>query len=467
MPDHRSPSPSLNAQVAEWVAGFSIDAAPAEVVENTKLRILDLIGVMIAASRLDVVAAARRAASEADGDQGDAHALTEAATTSPANAAFANGIMSAVLEFDDTHIETNIHPTGAVLSAALPECERRGLPGRRLIEAVLVGSELLCRLGLISPVRMHEVGFHPSAVYGIFGAVYGLARLYGLPPGQIRDAIGTAASLSAGSISSFQDGASTKTLHVGMAAAAAVRAVALAGQGISGPDAVFEGRFGWFRSHVQSDPGFRFAALTHELGRRWEVLNIASKAHPCAYTLMPFIAATLILRERHGIRPEAVEAIHCDIMPRSFPTVCEPVEDKRRPRTSWHGRISLQHTVAEALVLGRMGRDAYAPASLRDPVINAIADRVVHRPDMIAAGDVSRSRGTVSIRLKDGREFSHTIEDMPGTRGNPISRADYVRKFRANIDGMIPASAGDDLAAAILRLDQVDDVGGIFRALRR
>src|SRR5690606_33358113 len=126
--------------------------------------------------------------------------------------------------------------------------------------------------------------------------------------------------------------------------------------------------------------------------------------------------------------PAQVKEIRCEIMPRSFRTVCEPVADKRRPRTSWHGRISLQHTVAEALALGRFDKDAYAPASLRDPVINALADKVVYVPDPTAAADISRSRGVVAVILEDGREFSHTVEDMLGTRTNPAPDEVYIDK---------------------------------------
>lgn len=466
MLESRLSAPTLSAVVAEWMTGFSLASVPQVVLENTRLRILDVIGVMIASSRLDVVSAARRAVAESDGARGEGFSLMDAAPTTPANAAFLNGIMSAVLEFDDTHIQSNIHPTGVVLSALLPECERLGLSGKDLLEAVLVGSELLCRLGMISPVRMHEVGFHPSSVYGVFGAVWGLARVRRFSIEQTMHAIGTAASLSAGSIASFEDGTSTKTLHVGMAASAGIRAIALAGQGISGPHPVFEGKFGWFKSHVQSGTEFRFAALTDELGERWEVLNIASKAHPCAYTMIPFIAATIALREAHSIRPQDVDVIYCDIIPRSFATVCEPVEEKRRPKTSWHGRISLQHTVAEALVRGHMDKHAYAPESLIDPVINTIADKVVHRPDPVAAADISRSRASVSIRLKDGRALTHTIDDMPGTRRNPITREGYLQKFLANIDGVISKAVGEELATALLRLEELDDVGATFRGLR-
>jgi 2-methylcitrate dehydratase PrpD len=230
---------------------------------------------------------------------------------------------------------------------------------------------------------------------------------------------------------------------------------------------VFEGRFGWYRSHVQASESFDFAALTRELGSRWEVLNIAPKLYPCAYTLMPFIAAALALREQYAIDPAEVKEIRCEIMPRSFRTVCEPAEDKRRPSTSWHGRISLQHTVAEALALGRFDKSAYAETSLRDPVINALADKVIYLPDPIAASDTSRSRGVVTVELIDGRVLSHTVEDMLGTARNPAGEAVYLDKFRSNVEGVITATQAAHLIDSFMRIDQVADVEALLAPLRR
>lgn len=457
---------SLNAELAAWALDFSLERAPQDVVDALKLRLLDIVGVAIASWDHPSVSAAARAQDEADGGGRGAFSLMGNRETSLAGAAFINGVASAVLEFDDTHVASNIHVAGVIASPALAVAQARGLSGRQLLEAMIVGSEILCRLGLVSPVRMHELGLHPTSLYGVFGATYAVARLSGLSLEQTVHAVGTAASLSAGSIASFEDGSSTKTLHVGFAAAAAIRSVALARQGISGPSAVFEGRFGWFRSYVQSQPEFRFGQVTDGLGSRWEVLNIATKLYPVAYTLMPFILAALTLRAAQPLDLDAIAEIRCEIMPRSFHTVCEPVSEKRRPATSWHGRISLQHTVAEALVLGRFDKNAFSPESLKDPRINALADKVVHIADPIAAADTSRSRGALTIVFKDGTTLQHTVADMPGTARNPASKDVLVDKFQANVAGVIPASAADELIDQIWNIDTVSDVGALFKPLR-
>lgn len=452
----------LSLRVAEWATGLTFERVPSTVVESTTLRILDLIGVMLAAREVPLVAQARRAALALDQGSG-ARILGEAENVAPMAAAFVNGVLSAVLEFDDTHIESFIHPTAPVVSVAFPECHRRRVTGRALILAVLTGGELTCRLGLVTPVRLHTLGFHPTAVFGGFGGVYALAKLRGHAAPLIADAIGAAGSLSAGINASFEDGSSTKMMHVGMAATGAMRAMALAEAGISGPRTVYDGRFGWFRSHVQGRDDLRFDALCDQLGERWEVLNIASKLHPCAFTMIPHIACALELRERHGVRPQDIAQVVCRIGRRSFATVCEPVEDKRRPATTWHGRISLQHTVAEALVRGRMDKSAYAEGALRDPVINALADSVLHEDD--PATVASRSGGSVTLHMKDGRVLTHVIEDMRGTRANPMTREDIVAKFLANVQGVLPASRAEQAVETLLALDAQEDAAAVLNSL--
>lgn len=192
------------------------------------------------------------------------------------------------------------------------------------------------------------------------------------------------------------------------------------------------------------------------------MLNIAPKLYPCAFTLMPFIQAALELRSRHTFKLEDIVEIRCEIMQRSFRTVCEPVEEKRRLRTPWHGRISLQHTVAEALALGRFDKSSYAESSLRDPVIHALADKVVHVADPIAAADTSRSRGVVSIELADGTVISHTVEDMLGTSRNPAGDAVYIDKFRSNLNGVVDSDRTDKLIETLLALDTAPDVHAIL-----
>jgi 2-methylcitrate dehydratase PrpD len=453
----------VSEQAARWLAGLRWEQVPPEVVEAVKLQILDLAGVMLA-SRADPLVRKLRAALPAQ--DGGAPALGLASRTSLADAALLNGVMAAVLEFDDTHVASSIHATSASLSAALPVCHAAGSPGRQLILAVLAGNELSSRLGLVSSARLYNLGIHPSGVFGVFGAAYALAAARALPAPVTVNAIGICGSQSAALMASWEDGTEAKSLHMGLAAGHAVQAVALAEQGVTGPEGVFDGRYNWYRAHVQ-DPAAAFhpEALTEALGERWETLNIASKAYPSAFPIHPYIDAALHLQKAHRLAVEAIEEIACHVAPARVATLCEPRAEKLRPLSAWHARVSLQHSVAEALVTGRSDKTAYAPGLLADPAVNALAARVAYVIDEQEAADKSRSGGRVDMRLRDGRTLTHTIEHMRGTRRNPLRREDFIAKFRSNAGDVLAPGLLDETITGLLELDKAANVAPLFGRL--
>lgn len=455
---------TLSQHAAEWVCGFSHHDIPPEVIEDTKLRILDIVGVMLGGKHDELVSRVRRAASDND-NAADARALGFSDRTTLATAALINGVMASILEFDDAHVESGIHSTAPAASVAFPMGQKLALPGKRFIEAVLVGSELTCRLGQVAPGMLFRHGFHPTSVFGIFGAIYTLSKMLSLSSAQIVNAIGIGGSLSAGSMASWEDGTSAKSLHIGLVASGAVQAVSFAMRDISGPSGVFDGRFGFFRSHVQ-DPNYeyRFEALGHRLGKDWETLNVASKAYPCGYVIQPFIDAALELKARHGIQPDDISELTCFIADYAIALVCEPVNEKLRPKNTWHARVSLQHSVAEALVVGKLDKRAYEPSRLADPRINALADRVTFVADP-RASDRRILTGEILLKLRDGRDFRLRIEHMRGTRANPMSREDFVAKFTANTSDVLPAALMRETIAGILDLEKVENVASVFGRL--
>jgi 2-methylcitrate dehydratase PrpD len=455
----------ISSDVAAWVERLSWNQIPTEVVEDTKLRILDILGVMLGGTPSVLVKNVRRAALQ-EGSGDDAPVVGFAGRTTLSAAALVNGVLSSILEFDDTHIEAAVHPTGPVAAAAFPMGCKLGISGKQLIEAVLVGNELMCRLGQIAPGMLHKNGFQPTGVLGVFGATYALARILRLPKAAIVNAIGIAGSMSAGPMASFEDGTEVKSLHVGLAASSAVRAIAFAQNGISGPGVLFDGRFGYFRSHVQAQGyDFHFSRLTNGLGEEWEALNVVSKAYPCAYHIHPFLDVAFALKEEHGLRAESILEITCHIADYAVPLVCEPVAEKLRPKTTWHARVSIQHAIAEAIVTGKMDKSAFAESGLQDARINALADRVKYTVDPQA--DRNSLRADMEVRLRDGSVLRRRVEHMRGTRERPMTRDDFMTKFWSNAQGAVSDSVLEATAQSIVRLENVANVGALLDPLSR
>jgi 2-methylcitrate dehydratase PrpD len=303
-------------------------------------------------------------------------------------------------------------------------------------------------------------------VFGIFGAAAALAHLQRRPAAVLANAFGLAGSMSAALMAAWEDGTESKSLHAGLAAQDALQALALAQHGVSGPGVVFEGRFGFFAAHVQ-DAGYRprYAAATDALGERWEVLSIAAKVYPNGHYIQPFTDAAETLQRIHGLRAEEVAEVECAVADYMVPLVCEPIAEKANPNTPWHARFSLQHSIAELLVTGRLDKTSYTEASLSDRAIASLRARVRHRVDERAT-DRRRWSGDVTIRTHDGRTLHHRLDDMRGTPANPLSVDDIVRKFNANAAGVITPVAASACVEKVLKLEQLPDVTALLALLR-
>ncbi len=456
---------TLNATLAGWASGLRFEALPESVVRSTRLRILDITGCMLAGSTTPD--ARRTDASSRETFPGtDGQAIGFDPGLSLAGAALVNGTSALVLEFDDSHLESAIHVGSPVIGAALPMAIRQRLDGRQLITAVAAGLELACRLGSVAPGRFTPLGFHPTGIFGLFGAVYALAHGFGLDAAQTVDAIGLGGSLSAASMASWEDGTAVKSLHAGLAACSAVNAVSLARHGVSGPGVLFDGRFGFFKAHVQ-DEGYRFPfERFDELGRVWELESIAPKAYPCGHYIQALVEAALVLLAGHDVEPDAVAAITCAIPAHVVPMVATPVGEKRRPNSPFHARMSLQHSMAETVLARRLDHASFAPGNLRDPAVNALADRVGFEVDA-AATDRRVLGGRVRIQLTDGRVLEHTVAHMRGMPQNPMTEADLTAKFRANAAGLVADAAIDPLLEGLLALDRLSEIGDLLRPLCR
>src|SRR5206468_6774083 len=131
------------------------------------------------------------------------------------------------------------------------------------------------------------------------------------------------------------------------------------------------------------------------LGTTWDSRNSSLKPFPAAHVIHPYLDALLRIRTAHGVTPADVERIDVPVAAFIVPIVCEPVAEKFAPASDSHGRVSLQYSLAEALVRGTLGRHAYSDANLRDPEILALAGRVRYHVDAAFPGP-GRFKGAVT-----------------------------------------------------------------------
>ena len=193
-------------------------------------------------------------------------------------------------------------------------------------------------------------------------------------------------------------------------------------------------------------------------------MNIASRPFPCGHYIQPYIDAALELQRRERIKPEHIVSIQCPIPDYMIPLVCEPREEKLRPKTPWHARYSLQHCISEALSTGGLDKYSCNQEALADGRYSDLAAKVFGVP---AENNEPRTQwsGEVHIRLKNGTAWRHRIAHLRGTPQNPMNKAAIVEKFNRNADGIL-TSRGIDLAIdALLTLEQSDNVSTMLKPL--
>ena len=402
-----------------------------------------------------------RAAAIAIGAPGPSHILGFGDAVTPGAAALANGTFATALVFDDTHQETIIHVSTPIISSALAVAELAEARGAEVITAVVGGSELLCRLGLIAPRQFHKHGLHPTGVLGAVGSAYVAGRLLGLDRKGMQSAVGLVGSMSSGISEAFADGTWSHLMNAGWGAQSGIAAALVARTGFTGPATALEGRFGLFRSHLQApDVRFDFDRLSADLGQTWETRKIAPKFYPCAHVIHPFLDCLLGLARQHDLVVDRVARITCLIADWMVPVVCTPESEKRRPVSDFQARTSLQYSLAEALYRRALDASAYDEASLRNAEILSLADRVEHIIDDKAPAS-DQYKGWVRIETTDGLRLERIV-----VHGDPEPGPEIAAKIREKFDRCLAVARrsgdADEMAAAITQLDKARSMTGLI-----
>jgi 2-methylcitrate dehydratase PrpD len=450
--------------LAEQLAGFAASAqAPPAVRDSVALRVLDTLGVALAAVPLATSAAVIDRARE-QGGAGEAHAIGVATPIPASSAAFVNGVLAHSLDFDDTHLPSILHPSAPVIPAVLAAAELRGASGGETVDAIAVGLEICVRLGLAGydaasrQSLFFERGLHATSICGTIGGAAAAARLLGLGAEGIVNAIGIAVSMASGVIEGNRAGGTVKRMHCGIAAQAAVTAGDLARRGITGPPTALEGRFGFFEAFL----GGRYdrAALTDGLGTAWEVPRITFKPYPANHFTHTAIDAAIALRRQQDVEPHDVAAITLGVATPTVRTIGEPIEAKRAPDTGYQAQFSGPYTVAAALFLGRgLWLEDFTDAAVREPVRRALAARVT----VVADAECDeiypmQLPAVLRVRTRDGRELV-----SKALANRTPSDEELKAKFRDNAARSLEPEAGERIEDAATHLDALGSIADLLQ----
>lgn len=451
-PEARAAATLLSGRLAGFACGLQLEQVPAAVRSRATYLMLDALGIALASTRWDFARATLAGLRELAGPGGDIPVIGHGEKLPLRDGVMMNALLIHGLDYDDTHPAGVIHATTSVLPAALGLATRLRASGKELLAAYLTGMEAATRLGAAARGGFHQVGFHPTGVVGAFGCTLAAARLLQLDADTTAGAQGIALSFASGSLEFLQDGAWTKRIHPGWAGAAGITAATLARNGFVGTRAAYEGRFGLYRSHLgpladQCELGLATAAL----GEVWETSRVAVKPVPaCHFTHACADAAGLLSADWSGA---PIRRIVARVPAGVMKTVCEPIENKRRPANAYEAQFSIPYSVATGLRFGRFTLDALEPAAYQDPQTLAIAALVECEADPDA--DFPRYYGgEVIVEVADGRTLRHAEPVNRGAEGRPISDADIALKFHENAARAVPRAHADNILNAVLDIER-------------
>ena len=442
--------PTVARHFARFVAGLALEDLPPAVVTSTTLLALDTIGSCLTSSTMDFGRAVILTAERLGGPP-ESSLIGGKAKVAAANAVLANGTLAHGLDFDDTRENAIVHTGCVAVTTALAVGEAVGASGKGVLEALVAGVEVMCRVGLAVPGKFHARNFHPTALSGTFAAAATAGKLFGLTEDQMVHALGICGSQSSGIIEYLADGSWTKRLHPGWAAHAGVVATLLAQSGFTGPESVFEGRHGFYETFAGGVNGERLHQLLDSLGSVWEVEQLTFKPYPCGSIAHPYMDCALRLRERYGIRPHQIVEIQCRTAEGPVPRLWEPLPAKRQPPNGYAAKFSLPYLVAVILVQGRAGLAEFTDEAVRDETVRRVAATVSYEVD--PGIDYPRQLiGHVRIRLNDGRVVEERQTHPRGSPHAPLTREELEAKFRGNAGLLLP----EEKIKQIIR-----DVGGM------
>jgi 2-methylcitrate dehydratase PrpD len=448
-------------QLAEFCVHARYEQLPAQVVQATKIQIMDTLGGALPAAHLDGICQLRQWTQETGGAE---HSLVWGSNlrVPVENAARLNAAMAHALEFDDTYERSLLHASVVTVATALSVADWvGGVSGQQFITAVAIGTDIACRLARAgSPgVSPFVVGWDPTPMYGYLSAAFVAGKLMGLSREQLVSAAGLAYQQIAGNAQASIQGTHAKRMGPGYAASAGIMAARLAQQGVEGGCDVLEGVKGLYQQYH----GGRYGPeeLLGGLGASFAGPDIAPKPYPSCRGGHCGIDAALALRLVAGVQVDTIDKVIVHCAPAERMLLGMPLEKKQAPRTIVEAQFSLPWVVAAALTDGEVTLAHFSAAALERADLQAMARRIETAEDKsLVRIDGGPGAVRVEVWMVGGGECHvQQVSLAKGDPAQPMTPAEYRAKFLgcADVAGM-PRMQSEAVLQRILELESEVDM---------
>lgn len=379
-------------------------------------------------------------------------------------AVLVNATMARALDFDEFNLQTGMHSGATVVPVALGAAETCGkVDGKKLITAVVIGAEIMCRMRLVPDLCIGVSGW-AGEVYGAFGSAITAGKVMGLTRKEMGHALGLAYSQAAGNAQSIYDGTLATRIQQGFSARAGLFSTILAANGITGPQDFLEGRAGFYPVYYRG-MDYDVSRLFASIGEKYEFLNIATKPYPCCGFLMAPIENVIDCMHQNNLNARDVDRVIVRVNQQMYNTVCTPPETKYRPRTGVDAMFSLPYVVATAITHDDVSLDDFSAQAITDLERLQMADKI----EIIIDEAIDRESKKLNLALSlheleiatvKGQHFSQKLYYPKGFPQKPMTIEEFTEKAKKCAHYAIkpfPDTRIEDVKELVEHLEDQDD----------
>ncbi|KIV90846.1 hypothetical protein PV10_05454 [Exophiala mesophila] len=414
---------SRTERLVKWAHSLSCDDLPADAVERCKAFFIDWLACAVAGRDHPSVKAMVEYTQAMGPSTGRCEVVGyPGLTTSAAFAALVNGASSHVVEQDDLHNSSMMHPATVIYPTAVAVAQDVGATGKEFITACVVGYEFACRAGEFLG-KAHYENFHTTATTGVLGAAATAAYLLRLTPDQFLSSIGTAGTQAAGLWQFLLDATHSKQVHTAQACAGGVFSAYVSRSGLMGPHDILQGRRGMAATLASVDPDPSF--IDAQLGKKWSVLESSFKWHASCRHTHPSVDALLALMEEEKIAAGDIESITAH----TYQAAINVLSLSAAGETVHQSKFSMGFVLAVAAKNGSAKITDFTEQALLDPELRALQKRVtmVFDPEIDAVFP-AKWLGKVIVTTKQGRTVSKSVDVVKGDPGWTLTKDEIEAK---------------------------------------
>lgn len=408
--------------LAEFLSGLCFEDLPANVVARTEDLFLDWLGSALASQGQHPIPLFEAYARRMGPAQGTSRILVGECSSSPYFAALVNAASSHLVEQDDLHNSSVLHPATVVFPAALAAAQDLGKSGKDLIVACVAGYEAGIRIGEFLG-RSHYRIFHTTATVGTLAAAVAVGKLMGFTTRQFIDCLGSAGTQAAGLWEFLRDAADSKQLHTAKASADGLLAAYLTADGLTGAQNILEGAQG-MAAGMSSDADARW--LVDGLGTRWALTETSFKFHASCRHTHPAADALLALMQREGLGHADISSITTRVHQGAIDVLGRVTV----PQSVHQAKFSMGTVLGLIAVFGKAGLVEFEQYALTSPEVGALREKVSMVLDEEVDGAYPhRWLGRIAVTTRDGRTLLGAIDEPKGDPGNTLDRSELEDKF--------------------------------------